>query len=119
MATSSQPSPEPLPPGRWALALGGNAIALQELAGSYWYTVYLWWRRSGRPDAGLLTQACFTRWLREAPPEPGQLGAARLREWLPAQLTALSTAGLYAVAEPAIEIATEWAEERYAEEPEG
>src|SRR4051812_16790633 len=104
MPTSILNSPEP-PPGRWTRALAGDAEALRELAGSYWYVVYAWWRRHGHEDPSALTQACFTRWLTEAPPHPDHPAAERLREWLLAQLKALAEEGLEPIAEPALEIA--------------
>ena len=82
------------PASRWARALEGDAEALRELAASYWYPVYAWWRRSGFDDAGTLTQACFARWLTAVPPQATEPGAARLREWLLAQLPALAAEGV-------------------------
>ena len=107
------------PSSRWARALEGDTEALRELAASYWYAVYVWWRRSGSEEAGALTQACFTRWLTIAPPHTSHPSAARFREWLLAQLPVLAAEGVEPAAETALEIAVDWAEERYAQEPAG
>ena len=54
---------------RWGRALGGSGedqhAALTELAASYWYCIYAWWRRAGLDTerAGTATLASFTRWL--------------------------------------------------------
>ncbi len=112
-------------PSRWRVAQeeSGSAAktALRELAESYWYCVYAWWRRAGL-DAGrgaTATLASFARWLGDAPPRAADSGGARLREWLPTRLGELSSAGVKLKGAPPITIDPEWAEARYATEPEG
>jgi predicted Ser/Thr protein kinase len=120
VAETALSHPETLP-SRWLRATRDDREALGELAGSYWYCVYAWWRRAGF-DADLAataTLACFTRWITEAPPRPLHTGGGRMREWLPVRLTELSAQVLQQVDEPAIAIEPAWAEERYAEEPQG
>ena len=102
----------------------GDAVALGELAASYWYAVYVWWRRSGLEAeaagaAGAATVASFTRWMTTHPPGAEDSGAGLMREWLPGRLAELAVEGLEVEGEPAIEIETEWAEGYYASEPEG
>jgi hypothetical protein len=94
--------------------VGGHRESLRELAGSYWYCVYAWWRRNGRDDPAAATVACFTRWLTSELPAPEQTGAARFREWVRARLAKSAEEGIESAAEAAIEIASEWAGERYA-----
>ena len=109
-------------PGRWTRAVAGDREAFRELAGSYWYCVYAWWKRTGREDANAATLACFSRWLGSAPPKPEHTGAGRMREWVRARLAELVESGASPTesgGEPTIEIAPEWAEERYAQEPDG
>lgn len=50
------------PQSRWVRATNGDGEALRELAGSYWYCAYAWWRRSGwdAEAAATATLACFT-----------------------------------------------------------
>ncbi len=110
---------------RWARALEGHIDdrreALRELASSYYYCAYAWWRRAGL-DAGqasTATVASFTRWLGEAPPAPQDSGAGRMREWLPARLAELTESGVELEGEGAITIDPAWAERRFADEPTG
>src|SRR4051812_38648684 len=119
--TQATRNPTAAPPGRWARALDGDTDALSELAGSYWYCVYAWWRRSGRTpeDAALATVASFTRWLEETPPRAEDSGSGRLREWLPARLSEVVEHGLDLTSRPAMAIEPERAEERYQNEPPG
>lgn len=58
-------------PSRWRQATCGDTAAWRELAGSYWYCVYAWWRRAGHAEADTLTVstppagpsfACVTPW---------------------------------------------------------
>src|SRR5579864_7323149 len=81
---------------RWNRALIGEEEedrreALAELAGSYWYGVYAWWRRAGleATDAVTATLASFNLWLGEAAPKTSDTGASRMREWLAARLAEL------------------------------
>ncbi|MEO7319490.1 MAG: serine/threonine-protein kinase, partial [Chthoniobacteraceae bacterium] len=109
------------PLSRWAQATRGDPQALEELAGSYWYGVYAWWRRSGldAERGARATTASFTRWIRSEPPMVDDSGAGLMREWLQVHLVELVAKGWELDAEPAIAIQPEWAELRYAEEPEG
>jgi serine/threonine protein kinase len=104
---------------RWARAVAGDREALHDLAGSYWYAVYAWWRRCGAEDAANATAASFGRWLTDAPPKLKDTGASRLRTWLKARLAALAETGVESAADPGIEIAPKWAEAQYAHEPDG
>ncbi len=110
---------------RWARALEGPAgdrrEALRELAASYSYCVFAWWRRAGldAADASTATVASFTRWLGEAPPSPTDSGAARLREWLLARLAELAGEGVELEGDGAITFDLAWAEGCYADEPPG
>ncbi len=122
---SDQTSPAP-PRSRWARATsdaagGDRAEALRELAGSYWYCVYAWWRRAGLDagEADTATVASFTRWLGEAPPSPEESGVGRMREWLPARLAELAAAGVKMSGPAALAIEATWAAQRYADEPPG
>ena len=108
---------------RWNRVLSGDEDdrreALTELAASYWYGVYAWWRRSGleAADAVTATLASFNRWLGEAPPKISDSGASRMREWLAARLAELVEQGVELTGPPAITIDPAWAEGRYADEP--
>ncbi len=118
VANSSSESESTAPTaGRWALALAGEATALRELAESYWYCTYAWWRRGGldQASAAAATLASWTGWLTTEPPQPQDAGAARLREWLPARLA--SSAPLDGP--PAFSIDAARAGERFAQEPVG
>ncbi len=119
--TPDTPSSLAAPPSRWALATRGDPVALGELAGSYWYCAYVWWRRSGldAEAAGPATVASFTRWLTISPPMAEQSGAGLMREWLPARLREMAAEGWEMDGEPAIGIESEWAEKHYPDEPEG
>ena len=110
---------------RWGRVFGERDAeqveAFKELAASYWYCVYAWWRRAGLDpaDADTGTLACFTHWMREAPPATSDLGAARMREWISAHLAELARDEVELIRPAAIEIDAEWAERRYADEPAG
>lgn len=106
---------------RWAQAIAGEAEALRELAGSYWYCIYAWWRRAGlEPEsADAATVSAVDRWLTTEPPGADEGQAGRLREWLPARLNQLSSEALELPAEAPIAIDAAWAEQRYREEPAG
>ena len=123
METSEQSSSDAVvvPPSRWACALQADAVVLGGLAGSYWYGVYVWWRRAGleAEQAGAATVASFTRWMTTRPPSAEDSGAGLMREWLPARLAELAAEGLEMDGEAAIAIEAEWAEGHYAQEPEG
>src|SRR4051794_12049336 len=87
-------------PGRWERALRGERGALRELAGSYWYCVYAWWKRAGHGDPAAATMACFTHWLSTAPPHAEHTGASRLCEWLRARLAEVFPENVPAANEP-------------------
>ena len=122
----SESNDPPARPSRWKLAQDGAdrsaaVAALRELAGSYWYCVYAWWRRAGLDATGApaATLASFGQWLGDAAPQAADSGSARLREWLAARLAELSASGVQPEDEPRIAIDPAWAEARYADEPEG
>src|SRR4051812_6885958 len=105
------PSPESIATkGRWTAALAGDAGALQELAGNYWYCIYAWWRRAGleADGAATATLACFTRWLDGAAPRAEDSGGERMRQWLPARLAELSASGVEMEGAPTIAIDPVW-----------
>ena len=110
---------------RWFRSVGGSGEdqrdALVELANSYWYCVYAWWRRAGlaTESAATATLASFTRWLDQVPPNPSDSYSGRMREWLTARLAELEALGVDLEGPPAIEIDPAWAEQRYADEPPG
>ncbi|MEQ1861643.1 MAG: hypothetical protein ABMA13_17125 [Chthoniobacteraceae bacterium] len=110
-------------PGHWATALSADTDAarraMNEIAASYWYPVYAWWRSAGLPaeKSALATEASFTRWRDKEPPTTADEGAARLREWLLARLRVLASAGVKPLPDPAVTISRSWAEERFAKEP--
>src|SRR5687768_10895688 len=108
-SAASESSEPAAPPSRWRRAQAGCAsdarLAIQELAESYWYCIYVWWRRlepSGA-RAATATLACIQRWLNETPLKPGA-DIARLREWIPARLVELATSGVKLIGKPPIEI---------------
>ena len=121
-AESQTPITRVAPPSRWARATRGDEEAFRELAGSYWYCAYAWWRRSGidPEQAVAATVAAFARSAPDAPP-PGesQATAARMRAWLAAYLAELAEKGVEFEGRPAIDVDPVWAEERFAKEPEG
>ncbi|MEO8353659.1 MAG: hypothetical protein ABI680_18180 [Chthoniobacteraceae bacterium] len=98
-ALNSDPQPTVLPT-RWAVAIGATdderKEALRDLAASYWFCVYAWWRRSGgdAARAATATVASFTRWLGEFPPGPSDSGAGRMRKWLLERLAELAQQGV-------------------------
>jgi serine/threonine protein kinase len=110
---------------RWSRSVDANHPdrqgALSELARSYWYCVYAWWRRAAldAPHAAAATLGCFARWLAESPPSASDFGGARMREWLPARLAELAGREVEWPGTAAIEIDPAWAERRYADEPPG
>jgi len=113
------------PRSRWNRAAASSGEdrneALRDLAASYWYCVYAWWRRAGldADHAATATLSSFTRWLGEAPPDASDSGAARMRDWVPARLVELGQQGLKVKGTAVIEIEPAWAERRYADEPAG
>ncbi|MGB8166904.1 MAG: bifunctional serine/threonine-protein kinase/formylglycine-generating enzyme family protein [Chthoniobacteraceae bacterium] len=113
------------PSSRWARAISApgedGRTALSELAASYWYCAYAWWRRAGfeAGEAASATRACFSRCLGEAPPQEIDSGSARLREWLPSRLAEFAGSEVELTSEPLIDLDPDWAESRYADEPEG
>jgi RNA polymerase sigma-70 factor (ECF subfamily) len=110
-------------PGHWATALSSDPAAARkavgEIAASYWYPVYAWWRRAGLPaeKAAIATEASFTRWRDQEPPTSADEGARRLREWLLARLHILASAGVKPLPNPPVTISRSWAEDRFAKEP--
>ena len=108
-------------PSRWAQATQGDPAALRELAGSYWYCIYVSWRRSGleAEQAAAATIASFTSWMGTRPPRIDDCNGGSMRAWVPARLLELAEQGWELESEPAIAVESEWAESRYAEEPEG
>jgi len=111
--------------GHWAAATTGNPAvagqAMRELAASYWYPVYEWWRRAGckASKAAAATEACFSRWIEKEPPRAHEPGGGRMREWLLHRLRELAAAGVKPWPAPLITVDREWAEQIYATEPEG
>ncbi len=112
-------------PSLWSVAESGTpdvaAKALCELAGSYWYCVYAWWRRAGldAKHAATGTLACFTRWTGSAPPAKSDTGAESLRLWLVARVNELAIAGVKLLGPAAITIDPAAAEEQFLHEPGG
>ena len=111
--------------GHWATAAKSHpalaAKAIRELAESYWYPVYEWWRRAGctASRAAQATEACFSRWIETEPPRPQDPGAGRLRTWLLERLPAMAAAGVKPRDAVLIKVDRAWAEQLYATEPEG
>ncbi len=110
-------------PTRWARVIDGAdwQLSLGELAKSYYSCAYVWWRRTGldAPEAAAATVAAFTSWLTRARPQRSDPGAERMREWMPRRLAALAAQGLAIPDFAGIEIDEDWAEARYAIEPDG
>src|SRR3954470_24885146 len=107
---------------RWGQALGAEGkAALQDLAGSYWYCIYAWWRRTGatRAEAAEATIACFTRWFDLAPPRAEDAASERMRTWVPARLAELAEAGVEFEGPASMSIDPDWGELRYGDEPAG
>ncbi len=121
MTAAPVPKDPVVPAGRWARALAGEKEPLQDLAGSYWYCVYAWWRRAGLEPARAetATLASWTRWLSTEPPTLDQAHADRLREWLPARLAEQAEHGVKLMTTAAVQIDAAWAERRFADEPAG
>ncbi len=126
---STQPDRGPTEPApsssRWALAIFASGEegreALRELAGSYDYCVYAWWRRAGREaePAMAATIAAFDRWLGASPPQRTDSGSERMRTWLAERLVELNEEDLEAPVAPSIALDPAWSESRYADEPPG
>jgi hypothetical protein len=113
---------------RWARVLRGESEdwreALAELASSYYYCAYAWWRRTGLDagDAAEATMAAFSMWLGEKRPTEEQSGAGSMREWMGRRLAELveKSEGPAEVEDAhAIEVDVEWCEGRYDDEPPG
>jgi hypothetical protein len=110
-------------PGHWKTALSSDGEsarrAMTEIAASYWYPVYAWWRSAGLPaeKAAIATEASFTRWRDREPAARTDEGAARLREWLLVRLRGLASSGVKPLPDPAVKISRSWAEEQFAKEP--
>jgi formylglycine-generating enzyme required for sulfatase activity/predicted Ser/Thr protein kinase len=108
---------------RWGRVLHEEdwRASLEELAGSYYYCVYAWWRRDGLAPAETAeaTVATFSRWLAERRPMLMDSGATSMREWAPQRLAELERNGIDWEGEPALRIDPEWAEQRYEDEPPG
>lgn len=120
-AHDSAQSAAATPPSRWARATEDDTQAMRELAASFWYCAYAWWRRSGleAADAAGATVECFTRWLTHSPPRAAHTRGHRMREWLPARLGELARHGVHPEGAPEIEMDPGWAERRFADEPAG
>lgn len=110
--------------GLWPLSLAGlqpvAGEALRRLEGIYWYPIYAWWRRAGLPPnkAIFATEGAFERWLGTEPPRAADAGAARMREWVLGRLEGLASGGVKLLGAPPVAVDPEWAEKRFAEEPE-
>src|SRR3954469_15848820 len=91
---------------RWGRALYEEDWrgSLEELAGSYYYCVYAWWRRDGLApaEAAEATVATFSRWLMERRPILMDSGAKSMREWVPQRLAELERDGIHWEGEPAL-----------------
>ena len=111
-------------PSRWARAISGGddgRAALLELAASYWYCLYAWWRCAGfdADSAAGATQSCFGRWLDEAPPRAEDSGGGRMREWLLARLGEIAAQEVKIDGAAVVGIDPAWAARRFADEPAG
>jgi serine/threonine protein kinase len=110
---------------RWARVFSEQEWrgAFGELASSYYYCAYAWWRRSGLtpPRAAEATVNSFTHWLNEGRPLREDPGSSQMREWMPARLGELEESGVSFDPErpPFLEIDSAWAESHYADEPPG
>src|SRR3954470_16134380 len=77
---------------RWAHVLRAKDAkwqeALAELASSYYYCAYAWWRRTGLEpaDAAEATVAAFSMWLQTERPSAEQSGGRSMREWMARRL---------------------------------
>lgn len=120
-AHDSAQSATATPPSRWTRATEDDTHALRELAASFWYCAYAWWRRSGldASEAATATVESFTRWLTHSPPRAAHTRGGRMREWLPARLGEMARHGVQPEGTPEIAIDPEWAEQRFADEPAG
>jgi hypothetical protein len=76
------------PPGKWARASMGDRACYLQLANLYWYPVYVWLRVVGRPAAAAAGYCAnfFAHLIHGAPPARDEPTAARLREYLLAEL---------------------------------
>src|SRR5262245_41030205 len=123
MSTAHEPaqSEAATPPSRWARATEDDKEALRELAGSFWYCAYAWWRRSGLEagEAANATAASFTRWLTSSARRAAHTRGGRMREWMPARLGEFARHGIQLEGMLEFEIDPEWAGAHFAEEPEG
>ena len=110
--------------GLWPLALAGvqpvAGEALRRLEGIYWYPIYVWWRRAGLPPnkAIFATEGAFERWLGTEPPRAEDAGSRRMREWVLGRIEGLASGGVKLLGAPPVPVDPEWAEKRFAEEPE-
>ena len=95
--------------------------ALRRLEGIYWYPIYVWWRRAGLPPnkAIFATEGAFERWLGTEPPSAEDAGSRRMREWVLGRIEGLASGGVKLLGAPPVPVDPEWAEKRFAEEPEG
>ena len=111
--------------GMWSKALSGVQPAagnvLERLGVVYWYPIYAWWRRAGLPakKAVFATEGCFERWLGSEPPRWEDSGSLSMREWAIRRMEDLAVRGVKLLGAPPIRLDAEWAENRYAREPEG
>ena len=125
-ATTEDLSPHTASPAsRWARAISDEGEAgreaLREMAASYWYCVYAWWRRAAfdAESAAGATQSCFARWLGEAPPRAEDSDGGRMREWVLARLGEIEAQGVMLNGPAVIGIDPAWAAQRFQDEPAG
>ena len=111
--------------GLWTKALSGvqpiAADGMRSLGTVYWYPVYAWWRRAGLSanKAVIATEGCFERWLGSEPPRWEDSGSLAMREWALGRIEDLAGRGVKLLGKPPVGVDPEWAEDRYAREPEG
>ncbi len=111
--------------GLWTRSVGSggepDSAALLELFQTYWYPIYVWWRRAGldADSCAVATLASIEAWMGPDAPSAQDEGVDRVRDWVPARLRQCAESGVKLHQAPAFEIDEESAEERYAAEPEG
>src|SRR5439155_1581613 len=90
-----------------------------ELAGSYWYCIYAWWRSCGfaAEAAGSATRGCLEQWTGGTPPRLEDEGSACMRDWLTARLCEIRETPPQPAGESPVAIDVEWAEAQFSLEP--